>query len=166
MNKIFGCLVASVFMLVSSFVFAGPTKIGVVDLQKIMQNSQQMKEIQDKLEHTFRARRDKLVATETSIKQDMEKLKRDSAVLSQTQRKELENKIMAAQQQFERDGQQYQQELNVANNDAMEGFFNKIKAAIAKVAADEKYDLVLQKDAAPFSMETLDITTKVMKEII
>ena len=48
----------------------------------------------------------------------------------------------------------------------MEGFYNKIKAAIAKVAESEKYDLVFQKDAAPFSLDALDVTPKVMKEIM
>ena len=47
----------------------------------------------------------------------------------------------------------------------MEEFYNKIRAAIAKVAESEKFDVVLQKDAAPFSAEKLDVTSKVMKEI-
>ena len=95
----------------------------------------------------------------------MEAFKRDTAVLSQSQRKDLEKKIVSEQQTFERNGQQYQQELSTANNEAMEEFYNKIRAAIAKVAETEKYDLVFQKDAAPFSVDRLDMTAKVMQEI-
>ena len=102
---------------------------------------------------------------EEGLKQDMEKFKRDSAVLSQTQKKDLEKKIVTTQQQFEREGQQYQQELSTAHNEAMEDFYNKIRVAIAKVAENDKYDIVLQKDAAPFSGDKLDVTAKVMKEI-
>lgn len=140
-------------------------RIGVVDLQKIMQTSPQMKAIQAKLEKEFKPRRDQLVSTEENLKHDMEKLKRDTAVLSQMQRKELEKKILTAQQKLERDGQQYQQELSTAHNEAMEEFYGKIRAAIAKVAESDKYDLVFQKDAAPFSVEKLDITSKVMQAI-
>lgn len=145
--------------------YANDTRIGVVDLQKIMQTSAQMKTIQQKLEKEFKARRDNLVAMEKTIKDDMENFKRDTPVLSQSQRKDLEKKIVSEQQQFERDGQQYQQELSTAHNEAMEEFYSKIRAAIAKVAEAEKYDLVFQKDAAPFSVDKLDMTAKVMQEI-
>lgn len=160
-----GSVLIALMLVISSNVFADGTKIGVVDLQKIMQTSTQMKGIQEKLEKEFKPRRDKLVAMEDGLKKDMEKFKRDTAIMSQTQRKDLEKQIVGTQQQFEREGQQYQQELSTAHNEAMEEFYNKIRAAIAKVAESEKYDLVFQKDAAPFSVEKLDVTAKVMQEI-
>lgn len=164
--KRFGMVVlAFVFSVFGTSVFADPAKIGVVDLQKIMQTSSQMKEIQQKLEKEFKPRRDKLVAAEASLKAEMEKFKRDSAVMGATQKKALEKKIITAQQQFERDGQQYQQELSTANNEAMEALYAKVRSAISKVAKDDKYDLIVQKDAAPFSAEMLDVTDKVVKAI-
>jgi outer membrane protein len=165
MKRMGAILFALVFCMFGTSVFADPSKIGVVDLQKIMQTSSQMKAIQEKLEKEFKPRRDKLVAVEASLKSDMEKFKRDSAVLSATQKKDLEKKIVAAQQQFERDGQQYQQELSTAHNEAMEGLYTKVRSAISKIAKDEKYDLIVQKDAAPFSEQTLDVTDKVIKAI-
>lgn len=166
MKKLLSVFLVLGCMLASTFVLAGNTRIGVVDLQKIMQNSPQMKEIQANLEKNFKERRDKLVAMEDALKKDMEEFKKNNAVLPQAKRKELEEKIIAQQQKLEQEGQQYQQELNAANNEAMEGFYNKIKAAIAKVAKNDKYDLVFQKDAAPFSQDALDVTSKVMKEIL
>lgn len=165
MKRLGGFFVALVCALMSFGACADGTKIGVVDLQKIMQTAPQMKTIQEKLEKEFKPRRDKLVAMEEGLKQDMEKFKRDSAVLSQSQKKELEKKIVSTQQTFEREGQQYQQELSTAHNDAMEEFYNKVRAAIAKVAASNQYDVVLQKDAAPFSADKLDVTAKVLQEI-
>lgn len=164
--KRFGALLAA--LILSTFtmnVFADSAKMGVVDLQKIMQTSNQMKAIQQKLEKEFKPRRDKLVASEANLKNDMEKFKRDSAILSLSQKKDLERKIVAAQQQFERDGQQYQQELSTAHNEAMEGLYAKVRSAIGKIAKDEKYDIIVQKDAAPYSVSTLDVTEKVIKAI-
>ena len=165
MKRLGGVFLALIFTMGAVTALAEGTKIGVVDLQKIMQTSAQMKAIQEKLEKEFKPRRDKLVAMEDGLKKDMEKFKRDSAVLGAAQRKDLEKKIVATQQQFEREGQQYQQELSTAHNEAMEEFYNKIRAAIAKVAQSESYDLVFQKDAAPFSVDKLDVTVKVMQEI-
>lgn len=164
--KRFGALFAVlVFSTLTATAFADPTKIGVVDLQKIMQTSSQMKNIQQKLENEFKPRRDKLVAAETTLKGDMEKFKRDSAIMTAVQKKELEKKIVAAQQQFERDGQQYQQDLSTAHNEAMEGLYTKVRAAISKIAKDDKYDIIVQKDAAPYSVSALDVTDKVTKAI-
>ena len=165
MKRIFLSVVTGLLISYSFSVQADGTRVGVVDLQKIMQTSTEMKEVQLKLEKEFKPRRDKLVAAEESIKSDMEKFKRDSAVMSQSQKKDLEQKIVKAQQDFERNGQQYQQELGAAHNKAMEGFYNKVKEIIAKVAEKEKYDLVLQKDAAPFSANKVDVTAQVMKSI-
>lgn len=163
--KRFGAILALALSVFAANVFADSAKIGVVDLQKIMQTSSQMKDIQQKLEKEFKPRRDKLVAMEANLKSDMEKFKRDAAVLSATQKKDLEKKIIGMQQQFERDGQQYQQELSTANNEAMEGLYTKVRSAISKVAKDDKYDIIVQKDAAPFSVEALDVTDKVVKAI-
>lgn len=165
MKRLGAVLIALMFTLGSVTAFADGMKIGVVDLQKIMQTASQMKSIQEKLEKEFKPRRDKLVAMEEGLKKDMEKFKRDSAVLSPSQKKDMEKQIVTTQQQFEREGQQYQQELSTAHNEAMEEFYNKIRAAIAKVAETDKYDVVLQKDAAPFSIDKLDVTAKVMQQI-
>jgi len=165
MKRVSGFIIALLFGFGSLSAFADGSKIGVVDLQKIMQTSSQMKSIQQKLENEFKPRRDKLVAMEDGMKKDMERFKRDAAILSLSQKKDLEKKIIASQQTFEREGQQYQQELSTANNEAMEELYGKIRKAIAKVAANDKFDLVLQKDAAPFSDSKLDITDLVMKQI-
>jgi outer membrane protein len=165
MRRLGGWFLVAAFALASFGVCADGTKIGVVDLQKIMQTAPQMKKIQEKLEMEFKPRRDKLVAMEEGLKKDMEKFKRDSTVMSQTQKKELEKGIVTTQQTFEREGQQYQQELSTAHNEAMEEFYNKIRTAISKVADSDKFDIVLQKDAAPFSSDKLDVTAKVMQEI-
>lgn len=158
-------LMVAVMCLMGFSVFADEAKIGIVDLQKIMQTSTQMKAIQQKLEAQFKPRRDKLLEMETGMKSDMEKFKRDSAIMSQADKKVLERKIVATQQRFELEGQQYQQELSTAHNEAMEELYTKIRQAIAKVADSEHFDLVLQKDAAPFSISKLDLTEKIIKEI-
>lgn len=165
MKRIGVALVASMLTFGGATAFADYAKIGVVDLQKIMQTSPQMKTIQQKLEADFKPRRDKLVAMEDGLKKDMEKFKRDNAIMSDAQKKEMERKIIAIQQQFEREGQQYQQELSTAHNEAMEGLYGKVRSAISKVAANDKYDIILQKDAAPFTNDKLDVTSKVMEEI-
>lgn len=165
MKRVSGFILACCFGLYAALACAEGVKVGVVDLQRIMQTAPQMKLIQDKLEKDFRPRRDKLVAMEESLKKDMQHFKRDSTVMSQAEKKNLEHKIVTTQQTFERQGQQYQQELSTAHNEAMEDLYNRIRKAISKVAEKDKYDVILQKDAAPFSASNLDVTDSVLKSI-
>lgn len=165
MKRISTYLIGTLIMLGITNAFADGAKIGVVDLQKIVQTSPQMKSIQAKLEQEFKPRRDKLVALEEVLKKDMDKFKRDNAIMSDSQKKDAERKLIAAQQDFERQGQQYQQELSTAHNAAMENLYDKIRSAIQAVATQDKYDVILQKDAAPYSSDKLDVTAQVMKNI-
>lgn len=158
-----------VFVLIlglSSFqAMAQDMKMATVDLQRIMQTSTQVQTIRQKLETEFKGRRDKLISMETELKKNMDTLKRDGAILSQSQKKDLEKKIMTAQRDFEHEGQQYQQELNTTHNEAMEAFFNQVKQAIEDYAKADSYDIIFQKDVAPYSSAKLDITDKVIQKI-
>lgn len=149
----------------STVAFADDTKIGVVDLQKIIQTSPKVQSIQQSLEKKFRPRRDALIATEKELRSKMDAFKRDSVVMNANAKKEKEREIVSMQQKFERDGQQYQQELSTAHNEAMEDFYTRVRAAISKVAKKEHFELVLQKDAAPFAAEKLDVTKQVVAAI-
>ena len=144
---------------------ADAVKIGVVDLQKIIQTSPKIQSIQQGLEQRFRPRRDTLMATEKDLKAKIDSFKKDSVVMSATQRKDKEREIVAMQQKFELDGQKYQQELSSAHNEAMEDFYTKVRSAIAVVAKKDSYSMILQKDAVPFSTEMMDVTKQVIAEI-
>lgn len=165
MKRMIGVWAVILLGLSSMAAFADGPRLGVVDLQRIMQIAPQMKTVQEKLEKEFRPRRDKLVAMEEELKKNMQQFKRDSAILSPDQKKDLEKKIVNSQQTFEREGQQYQQELSTAHNEAMEDLYNRIRKAIDQVAKEDKYDVILQKEAAPFSALQLDVTDKVLKNI-
>jgi outer membrane protein len=151
---------------VSTKKVAAPTsKIAVVDIQKVIQSAPQMKAIQKKLETNFKARREKLVASETGLKADMEKFKRESSVLSEKQKKELEKTILTKQQNLQHDGEKYQQDLSAYQNELMEDFYNNIRKTIKEVAEKNQFELVLQKDAAPYSISQLDITAQVLQAL-
>jgi len=165
MKKTLSSLVLLGLSCVGTAAWADNFKIGVVDLQKIIQTSPQMQTIQQSLEQKFRSRRDTLVATEKDLKAKIDAFKKDSAVMNATQKKEQERAIIAMQQQFERDGQTYQQDLSTAHNQAMEDFYTKVRAAIAEVSKKDHYDLVIQKDAAPYASEKLEVTKQVIAAI-
>jgi outer membrane protein len=165
MKKLMSMCLAFALLCLGGNAFADKIKVGIVDFQKIMQTTPKVKTIQESLEKSFKSRRDKLVAMEDSIKKDTEKFKKDESVMNDADKKSLQNKVILARQRFELEGQQYQQELTAAHNQAMEKLYGQIKEAISKVATQDKFDFILQKDAVPYSQSQLDVTDKVLKAL-
>ena len=56
----------------------------------------------------------------------MDKMQRDATVMSGSQKQQLQEKIMRDKQAFERQGRDYQQDLTMAQNKAMQAFFEKV----------------------------------------
>lgn len=141
------------------------TKIGIVDLQKIMQTSAEVKILREKLEKEFKPRQNKLVAMEESVKKDIDKGKREAAIMSTKEKDELTKKIAANSENLAKEGEEYQKALAEAQNTGMESLYSKMHSAISKVAESEKFTIILQKDAAPYSEASLDITEKVLAQM-
>ncbi len=164
MKRIFAMAFTLMMAFTTGTVFAG-NKIAVVDMQQIMQQSKEMKTIQQQLENEFKPRRDKLISLEGQIKADMEKYKKDAAVMSKAEQQKMQEKIVGAQREFEQEGQKYQRDLNAKHNAEMQKLYSKVRAVIEKVAKDSGYDLVLQKETAPYADNKLDLTDKVIKKL-
>lgn len=146
-------------------VHAAPLKIGVIDMQKVMRSSTQVKAINKKLEQQFKPRQTKILALQKKLKADMEKIERDSAIMSNTDKVALQTKAMQEKRDLNRMGQDYQQDVSVAQNQMMQKFFKKLHGKISVLAKKEGYDLVLQKNAIPYSNPSIDITDVVLKKL-
>ena len=61
--------------------------------------------------------------------------------------------------------QDYQQDVNLAQSQAMQDFLKKVNDIVKTIATKEKYDIILQKDAVPFSTDKVNITKEVIKQL-
>lgn len=144
---------------------ANTAKIGIVDLSKVITQAKEGNQIKAKLAKEFEPRKNSLMSFQNSIKADIEKLQRDDAIMTDTQKSELQQKIMADRKSFESQGQAYQKELNAAHNKAMQVFFEKVKKVVDVIAKADKYDFILQKEGVFFSANNNDITEKVIAKL-
>ena len=65
------------------FATGAPIKIGVIDLQKIMQKSSQVAAISRQLEKRFKPRQQTILAARKSLQEEAEKLHRNASVMSE-----------------------------------------------------------------------------------
>ena len=140
-------------------------KIGVVNVRDIMQQSPQGEAITKTLEKEFGSRKNSIVSAQKSLQEKSGKYQRDSAVMSEAERKKTEKELVEKQRDIQRMEQEFREDGQARQNEEAEKLLKKINEVISRVAASEGYDMILHREAAPFASDKVDITAKVLAEL-
>lgn len=140
-------------------------RIGVLDMRQVMEKSVQIAQIRQKLQKDFQPKQQKLVAAQTALKNDADKLRRDNAIMNNNDRKQLEQKILTEQQDLQRMQQTFQQELMAEQNKQLKVFLDNVKVIVEKIAKTDNLNVVITKDTVAFVTPNLDITNKVIQQL-
>ncbi len=136
-------------------------KIGIVNTDRILRDSNVAKTAQAKLESEFLKREKDLNEAINAFKGTAEKFERDAPTLSEAQRLAKQKQLIEQDRDLKRRQREFQEDLGARKNEENQMLFEKAGRAVKQVAETEKYDLVLQ-DAAYFNPKH-DITEKVIK---
>ncbi len=94
--------IAAVLLMTSvSMAQAADVKIGIIDMQQIMTKSKQADKLRVDLEKRFSPKKAELQKAADAFKADVDKFKRDEAVMSAADKDKLQKKIMDAQQSLQ-----------------------------------------------------------------
>lgn len=166
MNLINKTFFAAVLLLVgASQAQAADQKIGVVDVQGIFQALPQAVAIQQDITEEFKDQTEELKTLEGDLKFNMEKHKRDAATMSEKEMKTLEEKILKQRQEYAEKGQALQQKMQARFGEERNKLMALIKQTIDAIAADEKYDIILNAGAVVFIDESQDLSRKVVERV-
>jgi len=136
-------------------------KVGIVNTDRILRDSNVAKAAQAKLESEFLKREKDLNDAINVFKGAAEKFERDAPTLSEAQRVAKQKQLVDQDRDLKRRQREFQEDLGARKNEENQMLFEKAGRAVKQVAESEKYDLVLQ-DAAYFNPKH-DITEKVIK---
>jgi outer membrane protein len=117
----------------------------------------------EKLKTEFKAREDKIMAQEKTLKDKMEKLQRNSAVMSEAEKTKLEREVRTGQGELQRLQTEYREDAAMRQQEEMKKVIDRVNAAIDEVAKKDKFDLIFVREAAPYATQQYDITDKVLK---
>ncbi len=164
MNRLLVVL-ASVMMAFSVSAVRADVKIGVVDMEQVMSKSSQADKLRKDLETRFNSRKEEIQKQSKAFQDDVEKLQRDAAVMSKADQAKLQTKLTKQQQDIQKKQFDLQREVMAAQNDASQKLIDGVKKIVKDIASAEKLNVVLIKQAAIFSDDTYDITSKVLKKM-
>lgn len=164
MKKFLMGVVAAVSLVFGMSVFAD-TKIGVVDLNKVMVDSPQVEAAKKQLKDKFDLREKKLVEAQKDFQSEVEKFSKESPTMKDDVKKAAQQKLVDKQKKMQEDQAKFQSDLNTAQNDALKDIVKKIEAVVSKIATDKKFDLVVAKASTAYNKPEFDITSEVISQM-
>lgn len=153
--------VAGLFLV--SGVQAQEMKIGVVSTERIFREAAPYKAAQVKIEQEFSKRQKELQDLANRLKAMADKLDKDAAVLSDTDRAKRQRELAEVDKDFQRTQREFKEDLNQRRNEEMANVIDRTNKVIKQIAEAEKYDIVLQE--AVYISPRIDITDKVLKAL-
>ena len=160
--------IISIVLLSAFTVYSGPllaeTRIGFVDTVKLMESAPQAKAAQSKIEKEFAPREKELVALQRQIKTKEDKLTRDGAVMSESERSKLERDILSKRRDLKRTQEEFRDDLNIRRNEVLAKLQKDMYQAVVTLAKEQKFDLIMSQGVV-YSSDKIDITDSVLKKL-
>ena len=159
-------IVAGLLIAISAFTntFADDYKIGVVNAVRILEASPQADKMRKKIEKEFAPRDRKLVASQKKLKELEDRLKKDSAIMSETERKKLERNIVSQRRDLKRSQDEFREDLTFKRNEEIAKIQKEIVAAINVIAKAGKFDIVMS-EGVIFASPKVDISQAVIDHL-
>ena len=138
-------------------------KIGYIDIQRVIAESQAGKRARDR----FQAQVKKAEGDILKERQDIERLKSDldkkGPLLKDEERRNLEADLQKRSVILQRSMSDYQQDLQVKNNEMMSDILKELEKIVNEVGKAEKFTLILERSQILYSDQGIDITSKVIE---
>lgn len=150
-------------MLSFASVQAQETKIAFVSTERIFREAVPAKAAQAKLEQEFSKREKDLSDVAARLKVQSDKLDKDVAVLSESERIKRQRDLAELDKEFQRKQREFREDLNQRRNEELSVVLERTNGVIRRIAEAEKYDIVFQE--AVYASKRIDITDKVLKEL-
>lgn len=138
-------------------------KIGFIDIQRIIAESQAGKKAKDR----FQAQVKKAEADVQKERQDLERLKGDldkkGPLLKEEERRNLEADFQKRSVSLQRTMGDYQQDLQRKNNEMMAEILKELEQVVTEIGKAEKFTLILERSQILYSDQATDITSRVIE---
>lgn len=150
---------------------AAELKIGVVEPQKILENTKAGKKVKDKLEEYQKSAQKMLDMDGEELKKIQEDFVKQGSILSPEAKKDKEESLRRKEIEYQRKFQQLNQDFQVKKKELLEEFSKSLEQTVRGIAEKEKISLVVEKsETGPaslviYSNPSLDLTDRVIKEL-
>jgi outer membrane protein len=138
-------------------------KIGVLNVDRVLQQAPDAKAAHDRIEQAFKARDADIARKEQEARAASAQLENDRATLSTDERTSRERAIEARTREVQRLREQFAEDLRARQFEELDKLKERLDKVLSRYAKDHQFDLILQ-DAA-YVGRSVDITDDVIKAL-
>jgi outer membrane protein len=138
-------------------------KLGVVNSDRILRDSQPARAAMQKLEGEFAKRDKELQESGARLKQSAERFEKDGPVMAETDRVRRQRELAEMDREFQRKTREFREDFNQRRNEELQGLLERTNRIIRQIAEQEKYDLIVQE--AVYFNPRIDITERVLRAL-
>lgn len=124
--------------------FAQDFKVGYVNTDRVLRESNVAKASQAKLEQEFSKREKDLQTLGNQLKTASERFEREAPTLPESQRVTRQRQLISQDQELQRRQREFQEDLNIRKNEELQQVLERANRVIQQIAESEKYDLIVQ----------------------
>ncbi len=137
-------------------------KIGVVNVNALMEQAPQAKVAMDALQEEFAPRQRSIVAKQQEFEELSEKVQRDVAVMGETERRSSERELRDMQRDLQRMQNEFREDLNLRRNEELGNLQRSLLKEVQEYAEAEGFDLVVG-DGVLYASSAVNITEGVLR---
>lgn len=139
------------------------TRVAVVNSEKVFNESNLAKAMQNRLQNEFTKRQNDLRDSAQKIQTAAEKLDRDAAVMNEAERVRRQRELADQDRELQRKQREFTEDLNQRTFEERAKIAEKANAILRQIAEQRKLDIIVQE--AAFVSPKADITDDVIKAL-
>lgn len=151
--------------LLAAPAFAAEPKIAVADTQLALMATDVAKKAVEKLQAEFKVQRDRMGQLKTEIEALEAKAKKDGAVMSEKDKKDLQKQAEGKFQEYNNLAQMVQKRTQEVQNELLQRMIPKMEVVIEEMQKANKYDIIIEKKNVIFADPTVDLTKKITEKL-
>lgn len=160
---------ASVFLLLVSngVVLAADVKVGFVDMRVVMSRSATAGKARQAFEQTLKSESQKIEREKARLQKSMDQLKRDSAIMSESELKKKQQKLAGELKEYQTKGAKAKGQIDERRQQLNNDIMGQVMAIVQQIAKERKLTAVYEKTAGGllYSDPALDISEEVAKRM-
>jgi len=139
-------------------------RVGVVNIQALMEQAPQTKSAMDALQEEFAPRQREFVAKQKEFEDLQAKAQKDFAVMGETERSNAEKELRDLQREVTRLQNEFREDLNLRQNEELGKLQRSLLKEVQDYAQAEGYDLIVG-DGVLYASSAVNITNNVLQAV-
>ena len=163
MSRLTQVLVAAVFLLSTSAAFAEDMKLGYVDMQRALNETDDGRKAKEKLKKDFDQKQKELDEQQAQLKKDIEDLDKKRTLLPADKLREKEAELRSRLEKVQQTYVRHQQDLSGKEQKETAKIFERMTKIISEIAAGENFSMIVDKSALVYAKPHLDLTNELIR---